>query len=86
MSLVFVCILGYVVLQLAFGFLVARSVHSEEDYLLAGRSLGPALVTFSVFATWFGAETCIGATGKVFREGLSLPQGIRIRNVKFLKD
>lgn len=71
MSLVFVCILGYVVLQLAFGFLVARSVHSEEDYLLAGRSLGPALVTFSVFATWFGAETCIGATGKVFREGLS---------------
>jgi SSS family transporter len=29
------------------------------------------LATFSIFATWFGAETCIGAAGAVYEGGLS---------------
>lgn len=29
------------------------------------------LLSFSLFATWFGAETCIGTSGAVFKEGLS---------------
>ena len=37
---------------------------------MAGRSLGPVLTTFTVFATWFGAETCIGAAGAVYESGL----------------
>ena len=28
-------------------------------------------MTFTVFATWFGAETCIAAAGSVYRSGLS---------------
>src|SRR5690606_25437118 len=32
---------------------------------------GPYLATFSIFATWFGAETCIGTAGAVYRGGLS---------------
>ncbi len=39
--------------------------------MLAGRRLGPGLATFTVFATWFGAETCIGAAGRVYEGGLS---------------
>ncbi|MGH8552691.1 MAG: sodium:solute symporter family protein, partial [Methylococcales bacterium] len=46
-------------------------VQDEVDYLLAGRKLGPWLATFTVFATWFGAETCVGATGQAFQFGLS---------------
>ncbi len=61
----------YVVLQLGLGLWVARRVHSQDDYLLAGRSLGPVVATMTIFATWFGAETCIGAAGQVFDHGLA---------------
>ncbi len=71
MTLELAGILVYVLVQLGIGFLVSRSVHTEEDYLLAGRSLGPVLATASLFATWFGAETCVGAAGAVYDEGLS---------------
>lgn len=60
----------YVLLQLGLGLWVARRVHNQEDYLLAGRSLGLALASFTIFATWFGAETCVGAAGQVFAHGL----------------
>lgn len=71
MNLVLACLLIYIVLQLVIAFVFARRNRSEEDYLLAGRSLGPWMATFTVFATWFGAETCIGAAGEAYGHGLS---------------
>ncbi len=71
MNLVTALVLGYVALQLLFGFFFMRTIKTEQDYLLAGRSLGPALVMFSVFATWFGAESCIGSTGEAYSHGLA---------------
>ena len=71
MNAITFAVLGYVVLQLLLGAWVARKVRTEEDYLLAGRSLGPGLVVFTIFATWFGAETCLGAAGAVYANGLS---------------
>ncbi|MDD9942840.1 MAG: hypothetical protein OXU20_17500, partial [Myxococcales bacterium] len=68
---VLVAILAYVALQLVIGLVVSRRVKSEGDYLLAGRRLGYPLTIFSVFATWFGAETCIGSAGAAYRGGLS---------------
>ena len=64
-------IMGYVLLQLGIGAVVSRSIKTEEDYLVAGRSLGYPLTIFTVFATWFGAETCIGAAGSIYESGLS---------------
>jgi Na+/proline symporter len=64
-------IFAYILAQLAIGALLTRRVATEEDYLLAGRGLGLGLGTFTVFATWFGAETCIGAAGMVYGDGLS---------------
>ena len=64
-------LLLYVLLQMGIGVLVSRRVRTEDDYLVAGRSLGPALVTCSLFATWFGAESCLGAAGTVYDEGIS---------------
>jgi Na+/proline symporter len=69
MTVSFAALLGYVVVQLAIGFWVSRSVQNERDYLLGGRSFGPLLTTASVFATWFGAETCVGAAGEVYANG-----------------
>jgi Na+/proline symporter len=62
---------AYILFQVALGVWVSRRISSQEDYLLAGRSLGYVLATFSIFATWFGAETCVGAAGQVYGEGLS---------------
>jgi SSS family transporter len=64
-------IMVYVLVQLAIGMLVSRRIKSEADYLLAGRSLGLGLATFSMFATWFGAETVVGAAGSIYEHGLS---------------
>lgn len=71
MNLVLGCILAYVASQLLIAFWFSRRTRNEEDFLLAGRSLGPWLTMFAVFATWFGAETCIGAAGEAYQHGLS---------------
>jgi len=63
-------IFGYILIQLGIGIFVSRRIATEDDYLVAGRSLGPWITTFTVFATWFGAETCIGAAGAVYERGL----------------
>lgn len=63
-------ILVYVSLQLILGYVVSRRVQTEDDYLLAGRNLGYVLASFSIFATWFGAEACIGTAGAAYAEGL----------------
>jgi solute:Na+ symporter, SSS family len=66
-------ICAYVLIQIAIVFVVARRARrkNEADYLLASRRLGPGLATFTIFATWFGAETCIGAAGEVYQGGLA---------------
>lgn len=70
MTPVLVGVLAYVAVQLAIGVAVSRRIRSEADYLLAGRNLGPFLGFFTIFATWFGAETCIGAAGAIYDDGL----------------
>ncbi|MEZ5817673.1 MAG: sodium:solute symporter family protein [Hyphomicrobiaceae bacterium] len=64
-------ILGYVIVQFAIGAWVSRRMTSEQDYILAGRSLGPGLVAFSVFATWFGAEAIVASAGEIYSRGLA---------------
>ncbi len=64
-------VLAYVLIQFAIGIAVSRRIRTEDDYLVAGRSLGYGLATFTIFATWFGAETTIGAAGAVYTDGLA---------------
>jgi Na+/proline symporter len=64
-------ILAYLGLQLLVVLWVSRGVKSEDDYLVAGRSRPLWLLSLSLFATWFGAETCLGSSAAVFEEGLS---------------
>lgn len=61
----------YLLVQLALGAYVSKKIASENDYFLAGRSLGLGLATFSIFATWFGAETCMGSAAAIYKNGLS---------------
>lgn len=58
-------------MQLLVCVTVMRRMKSEKDYLLAGRKLGMPLAAMTIFATWFGAETCIGAAGSIYEYGLA---------------
>jgi SSS family solute:Na+ symporter len=71
MNAVLFGILAYVLAQFAVGTWVSRRMASEADYILAGRRLGVALVTFSVFATYFGAEAIVASGGAVYEMGLA---------------
>lgn len=72
MNWVLAALVGYLAIQLAIGAWLAPKIHTESDYLVAGRKLGYPLTIFSLFATWFGAETCISSAGRAYREGFSL--------------
>lgn len=61
----------YMILQFGIGIWVSRRIKTESDYILAGRNLGYGLLTFSIFATWFGAETIVGSAGRAYRDGMS---------------
>ncbi|TVQ68144.1 MAG: sodium:solute symporter [Balneolaceae bacterium] len=71
MTLLLTGILVYILIQLLIGWWVSRSIKTELDYLLAGRKLGYLLGTFTIFATWFGAESVIGSSGAIYSGGLA---------------
>lgn len=71
MNWVLLGIIAFIALQLGIGYWVSRRLRSSEDYFLAGRSLGLGLASFSIFATWFGAETCLSASGRIYENGFA---------------
>ena len=62
---------AWLLLQLGISLWASRRVTTEGDFLVAGQSLGFTLVALSLFATWFGAETIMGATATVAEQGLA---------------
>jgi Na+/proline symporter len=70
MNATVIALFGYLLLQFGIGAVISRRLRSEDDYLVAGRSLGWGLSTFTIFATWFGAETVVGSAGQVHAEGV----------------
>lgn len=61
----------YWVISVAIGLAAARLVHNTKDYAVAGRSLPLAMVTTTVFATWFGSETVLGIPATFLQSGLN---------------
>lgn len=59
----------YLLVMLGIGFYASRLVKTQHDYIVAGGRLGWALSIGTIFATWFGSETCMGAAGKSFDNG-----------------
>lgn len=62
---------AYLVFQFFVAWWASKSIKVEDDYFVAGRRLGIAAVSMSVFATWFGAESVMGASGAIAAEGLA---------------
>ncbi len=59
----------YLIVLIFIGILAKKFIASERDYLLAGNSLPLSLSIFTLFATWFGSETILGATEEVLKGG-----------------
>lgn len=64
-------ILGYAIIMILIGVYAARKVKNSEDYVLAGRSLPFYMALATVFATWFGSESILGASSKFAEGGFS---------------
>lgn len=70
----------YVLAQIALAAWAARGTSDDEDFLIAGRTLGVWQIAFSVFATWFAAETVIATSAEVAADGLA---GARVEPIGY---
>lgn len=64
------CIALYLAASIAVGLYAATRVRTAADYAVAGGRFGAVIVTATVFATWFGAETVLGIPATFLKEGL----------------
>lgn len=60
----------YLLVTIVIGLLAARMVKNSDDFLLAGRKLPLFMSAAALFATWFGAETVLGASSAFAADGL----------------
>lgn len=66
-------ILGIVIffaIRLGVGWYASRRVSTSADYIVAGRRLPIYLAAASIMATWFAAETLMGASSTAYQYGL----------------
>jgi solute:Na+ symporter, SSS family len=61
----------YWIISVAIGLYAAKFVHNSRDFAVAGRAMPMAVVTATVFATWFGSETVLGIPATFLKEGFS---------------
>jgi SSS family transporter len=64
-------IVVFIGLQISVSVFASRFIKNEDDFILAGRQIGPFFLSMSLFATWFGSETIIASSSAVASEGLS---------------
>ncbi len=60
----------YLLVSVGIGLYAATRVHTTKDFAVAGRCLPLPVVTATVFATWFGAETVLGISATFVKDGL----------------
>ncbi len=67
---VIIGILAYILVMLGVGLWSSRQIKDLSDFLVAGRRLPFWLATATLLATWFGAGSCMGASGTAYSKGL----------------
>jgi len=71
MNLYFLALIFYSLALIAVGLFAARRVKNASDFLVGGRSFGPALLFTTFLAANIGAGSTVGASGTGYRLGLS---------------
>jgi solute:Na+ symporter, SSS family len=67
--LIIVGIVVFFLIRLAIGYYASRKVNTTVDYIVAGRRLPIYLAGASIMATWFAAETLMGASAEAYKYG-----------------
>lgn len=62
-------VLIYMLMMIPIGIYASRKIKSSKDYVLAGRHLPFSMAMATVFATWFGSETFLGAGSRMAEGG-----------------
>ncbi len=78
MSVYLFIILAYLFVLTGFNFYRARRVKSQEDFMVAGRSIKTSVMVFTLICTWIGSGTFIAGAELASRAGFSalwLPAG-----------
>ncbi len=68
--IILVGVFVYMALMLAIGYWSSKQIRNLADFLVAGRRLPFYLATATLFATWFGAGTIMGAAGTAYTDGI----------------
>jgi len=71
MSLYLYIILLYLLILTGFNFYRSRKVRSQEDFMVAGRSLSIRTMVFTLICTWIGSGTFIAGAEYAVRAGWS---------------
>ena len=69
-GLVLAGIVVFFLIRLGVGYWASRRVSTTADYIVAGRRLPIWLAAASIMATWFAAETLMGASSIAYQWGL----------------
>ncbi|MDX1481764.1 MAG: hypothetical protein R3315_08820, partial [Woeseiaceae bacterium] len=64
-------VLTYVLVLLGVSVTKSRSVHSADDFMVAGRSVPVYMLVTTLVCTWIGSGSLFGTAGLTFRTGLS---------------
>ncbi len=64
-------VLGYLGLLVFIALRRARTVHTQDDFMVAGRSASWQLLVGTLVCTWIGSGSLFGGAGRAFREGFS---------------
>jgi SSS family transporter len=69
-GLVIAGIVVFFIIRLGVGYYASKRVSDATDYIVAGRRLPIYLAAASIMATWFAAETLMGASSTAYQYGL----------------
>jgi len=69
-GIIFSGILIYITSMLLIAYWSSKRIKNLTDFLVAGRRLPFYLAVATLFATWFGAGSCMGASGTTYSMGL----------------
>ena len=71
MSPLYVAVLGIILISLlAVSLTQVRKTHTQQDYLLAGRSLPAFVLIFTLLSSWIGSGSLLGTSENAFNNGL----------------
>ncbi len=69
--IILACVLFYMAINIGVGIWAMRRTKSASDFFVAGRSLGPLVVSLAVFSSTLSGFGFVGGPGLVYATGLS---------------